>query len=205
MVIKKFLFVMLAMFTFTACSNANDTSSEEEKVQETKPIEKDTISNNVTKKEVLFSNQKEKEKKRDIQTSFNISIDTDKYEDDELNDYQKALIKCESFKDGNKTIIGFVDDKCRTEEVVDGKTVVCNFYKSDLKTAAKFYANNDSNILKTLAGKYNIDFKMDIPEFNVDKNEEDDDTSFNFKFALPKIKIERDKSPAEVLIEESCK
>ncbi|MBD5398825.1 hypothetical protein HDR60_04970 [bacterium] len=195
--IKKFLYLMLAIFTFTACSEANENT-------EIKPVEEDSISNNTVKKEILFSNQKGNEKKRDIQTSFNISIDSDKYEDKELNDYQKALIKCEPFKNGNKTIIGFVDGQCRTEEIVDDKKVVCNFYKSDLETASKFYASEDSNILKTLAGKYNIDFKMDIPEFNVDKNE-DDDTSFNFKFALPKIKIERDKSPAEVLIEESCK
>ncbi|MGN0929624.1 MAG: hypothetical protein ACI4N3_03205 [Alphaproteobacteria bacterium] len=200
--VKKFLFLMLAVFTFTACSNANDNNSENGNVETVKSVENDSISNNVTKKEVLFSNQKENEKKRDIQTSFNIAINSD--DDDELNDYQKALIKCEPFKDGNKTIIGFVDGQCRTEETVDDKKVVCNFYKSDLETAAKFYTSDDSNILKTLAGKYNIDFKMDIPEFNVDKNEDDDET-FNFKFNLPKIKIERDKSPAEVLIEESCK
>lgn len=203
MSIKKFLFVMLAILSFTSCSNANDTNSESEKVEETKPVEKDTISNNVAKKEVLFSNQKENEKKRDIQTSFNISIDSDKF-DNELNEYQKALIDCKPFKEGNRTIVGFVDDKCQTEELSEDKKVVCNFKKEDLKTVAKFYVDEDSNVFKTLAGKYNIDFKMDIPEFNVDKNEDDDET-FNFKFALPKIKIERDKSPAEVVIEESCK
>lgn len=203
MSIKKFLFLMLAVLSFTSCSNANDANSESEKLEEVKPVEKDTISNNVSKKEVLFSNQKENEKKRDIQTSFNISFDSDKF-DKELNDYQKALINCKAFKSSNRTIVGFVDGKCQTEEISGDKKVVCNFKKEDLKTAVKFYADEDNNIFKTLAGKYNIDFKMDIPEFNVNKNEDDDET-FNFKFALPKIKIERDKSPVEMVIEESCK
>ena len=44
---------------------------------------------------------------------------------------------------------------------------------------------------------------MDIPEVDIDKI--DDDTVFNFKMALPKIKLERTKTPSEILIEKSCK
>ena len=72
-----------------------------------------------------------------------------------------------------------------------------------LKTASEFYADKESNILKTIAGNYNFDFKMDIPEVDIDKK--DDDTVFNFKMALPKIKLERTKTPSEILIEKSCK
>lgn len=180
----KFLICAIMMFIFAFQSNASEVQT-----------------NNFQEKEVIFSNQKENEKKRDIQTSFNISLNTD--DDVELTDYQKALLNCESFNDGNKTIIGFVDDKCKTEEIIDDKKVVCNFEKDDLKIASEFYADKESNILKTIAGNYNFDFKMDIPEVGIDKK--DDDTVFNFKMALPKIKLERTKTPSEILIEKSCK
>lgn len=201
MSIKKFLFVMLAMFAFTACSQAKDNTND------VKAVEEDSISNNTAKKEVLFSNQKENERKRDIETSFNISIDTDKYDNKELTEKQKAIIDCEPVSDGDNKIVGMVDGKCKIEAVIDNKKVVCNFEPDDLPTVARFYGadDDDTNFLKMLGGKYNIDFKMDIPEFNVEKNEDDDDTSFNFKFGLPKLKIERNKSPVEVIIEKSCK
>ena len=189
---KNFIFIVIAIFSFVSCSNANDVDTNKE------------INKNIEEnaKKTLFSNQKENEKKRDIQTSFNISIDSSKYDNNNLSDYQKALFECKTFKEGNKSIIGFVDGKCKTEEIVDDKTVVCNFEKDDLKTVVSFY-EKDVSILKTLAGSYNIDFKMDIPEVNVD--EDNDDTLFNFKMALPKIKIEKTKTPAEILIEKSCK
>ena len=96
----KLLICAIMMFIFAFQSNASEVQT-----------------NNSKEKEVIFSNQRENEKKRDIQTSFNISLNTD--DDVELTDYQKALLNCESFNDGNKTIIGFVDDKCKTEDIID--------------------------------------------------------------------------------------
>ena len=199
MSLKKFLFVILT-FIFAAGSNVC-------RADDVKPIEEDSISNNTAKKEILFSNQKANEKKRDIETSFNISINTDKYDETEFNEYQKAIVDCVPVADGDRKIVGMIDGKCKIEAVISDKKVVCNFDTEDLPTIAKFYSGDkdEDNFLKMLSGKYNIDFKMDIPQFNVEKNEEDDDTLFNFKFGLPKLKIERNKSPVELIIEKSCK
>ena len=199
---KHFLFLFISLFIFAACSNANEESSTNkensvEQVEQTINIEDN---NQAEQKDILFSNQKDNEKKHDINTSLNLSLDA--YDKSNFNDFQKALVNCDEFETPSKSIIGFVDGKCQTKEIVGDKTIICNFNKEDLDIIAPFY--DDNNVASSLSGNYNIDFKMDLPKIDI-KESDEDNFNLNLNFALPKIKVEKTKSPAQIIIENSCK
>lgn len=199
----RFFLICLAFISFASCSNANDDNSiqnNNSNLIENPSNNQQISSETQNDTQLLFSNQNENETKRDINTSLNISLDASDFS--ELNDFQKALLSCEPFETESISIIGFVDGKCQTKEISNGKNIICNFNKDDLKTIAPFYSKD--NVASVISGNYNIDFKMDIPKFDMQKND-DDSFNLNLNMALPKIKIEKSKSPAQIIIEQSCK
>lgn len=127
----------------------------------------------------------------------------------EVKDFHIALSKCTEYTDGKKTVIGNVEGQCQTEEIKsDGSKIVCNFDMDKLALASTYYmpkTDSDEDI-NTLSGDYNINFKMNMPEIDFDNTGKDgEEFNFNLKMMLPEIKIEKNKTPAELLIEGSCK
>lgn len=150
-------------------------------------------------------------------TSINTSIDIGgKIDDSKLDKASLEFIKkfenCEEYKglskslngagESEKEILGFDDNICKTKEILkDGKEITCNFPKSFLPEISTHYKKVLSG---SFAGKYNVDFDMKMPEIDF-SNFSKDNLDFNFKMEMPKLKIDKEKSTAEKLIEEFCK
>ena len=150
-------------------------------------------------------------------TSINTSIDLGgKIDDSKLDNNSLEFLKnfknCKEYKgtskslngvgESEKEILGLNDNICKTKEILkNGKEITCNFPKSFLPEISIHYKKVLSG---SFTGKYNVDFDMKMPEIDF-SNFSKDNLDFNFKMEMPKLKIDKEKSTAEKLIEEFCK
>ena len=198
---KKIIYTLCLITTFNnfAFASASDTQVlAEDKI----------LTNELNKTAKEFANKR---------TSINTSIDFGgKLDDSKLDDASLEFIKkfedCEKYKGNSKSLTGYgISEKeilgldgntCKTKEVLkDGKEIICNFPKSFLSEISTHYKKILSG---SFSGKYNVDFDMKMPEIDF-SNFSNDNLNFNFKMEMPKLKIDKQKSTAEKLIEEYCK
>ena len=211
----------LAVFTLILNSNlALSSSAENELTADQKSIsevnttkENSDDSDKNLKTELNDVAKKIGNKKAALNTTinFNSPADTDNLSK-EAKDYLDNLKDCKEYKakfqstrdasDSEKEIIGQEDNVCKTREIfADGKELTCAFPMDRISEVVDYYTGVFSN---QIGGKYNIDLDMKFPEINF-SDLSSDKLDLDVKFELPKVKIDKVKSPVEELIEEVCK